>query len=873
VIQKHAATRLHYDFRLEMGGALKSWAVPKGPSLDPAEKRLAVEVEDHPIEYGKFEGTIPRGQYGGGSVLLWDRGSWKPEGDPLKAYRAGKIKFALAGEKLHGGWTLVRMRPRPGEDTDKPNWLLIKEKDAEARSMREVDVLEDRPESVETGRELEEIGAKDKTWQSNRHTPRTAKPARIVKAAEAARAGKAAKAAKAAKTTKATPKTAKKSAASRARAPRLDPAGVDGAKKGALPRTIAPQLATLVDRPPEGDDWLFEVKLDGYRILARLDAGKVTLVSRNGKDWTARFPDVAAAIAALPAKQAVLDGEIVVVLPNGTTSFQALQNALSHGRGANVVYYAFDLLHLDGYDLTKAAIEDRKALLEPLLAEADASLRYGEHVVGRGVSFHRAACQHALEGVIAKRAGAAYRSGRSAEWLKIKCMDRQEMVIGGYTDPAGSRKGLGALLLGVHDQKGGTLRFAGKVGTGFDDATLRALAQRLGKLETKASPFSDLTRAPRGVHWVKPALVGEVEFIGWTNDGKLRHPSFQGLREDRDPKTVIRERAAKVEVVEDEPALEEAPAKRGRGAPRAARAPRTTAGATKLTHPDKVLDATSGTTKRDLADYVRAVAPRMLPLVAGRPLMLLRCPDGVGKACFHQKNAPDPVPPGLAPVTIPSAKGGVEGTYMTVENAEGLVSLVQLGSLEIHVWGSKAEDLERPERLVFDLDPGPGVPWADVVRGAKTMRALLEELGLASFPLVTGGKGFHVVVPVEPGPEWPEAKAFCRAVVQAAIRREPGRYTAQLSKDRRVKKIFIDYLRNGRGATAIAPYSMRARPGMPIAVPIAWSEVTARLAPDRYHAKDVVKRIAAADPWAGYEKNRASLAQVLQAARGAMSRR
>jgi bifunctional non-homologous end joining protein LigD len=849
VIQKHAATRLHYDFRLEMEGALKSWAVPKGPSLDPNERRLAVEVEDHPIEYGKFEGTIPKGEYGGGNVLLWDRGTWEPEGDALRSYRSGKMKFALDGEKLHGRWTLVRMKPRDGDDPSKPNWLLIKERDEEARPGREGEIVDERPESVASGRDIEQVGADGRVWHSNRAAGNRTK-AKFTKAARAAPAAK---------------RPAKRGVAP-------DPSQVPKAKKAPLPRDLAPQLATLTSRTPSGDGWLFEIKLDGYRALARIERGQVRIHSRDGREWTARFPELVTALETLPVENAALDGEIVVLLPDGRSSFQELQNVLSRKSREDVAYFVFDLLHLDGYDLRGVAIEDRKALLAKLLARAKPPLRYTEHVIGKGEAFHRAACGHGLEGVIAKRAGEPYRPGRSGDWQKIKCLGRQEFVIGGFTDPAGTRKGLGALLLGVYDAKG-ALHYAGKVGTGFDDKLLRDLALRLGKLETKTSPFPEFaSKTPRGVHWAKPELVGEVEFTGWTNDGRLRHPSFRGLREDKKPREVVRERAAtRGAARKDEPA---AGGRAGAATSRVTSAATSGAsGREKLTHPDKVLYPDVKLTKRDLADYLAQVADRMLPLVAGRPLMLVRCPDGAEKPCFHQKNAPDDVPKGLVPIPIPSAKGGDEGTYLAVATAAGLAALVQLGTLEIHIWGSKTKDLERPERLVFDLDPGPGVSWPDVIRGAETVRDLLERLGLPSFPLVTGGKGVHVVVPVKPSAEWTEVKAFCKALVQAVVAQEPSRYTGHLSKNRRDKKIFIDYLRNGRGATAVAPYSMRARPGAPVAVPVAWSELTAKLRPDAFHVRDMAKRLSGKDPWKDYETSRASLAPVLRAARGAMKGR
>ena len=512
VVQKHAASRLHYDFRLELEGVLKSWAVPKGPSLDPADKRLAMHVEDHPLEYGGFEGVIPKGEYGGGTVMLWDRGTWRPEGDPHRAYRAGNLKFTLEGEKLRGGWALVRIRDRRQARDDERSWLLIKHDDAEARPADRYRVVEARPDSVATGRTLDAIAAaRDRIWHSNR--------------------------------------------SGAAGDERVSPAEVAGARPAALPRFVAPQLATLVARPPSGDAWLHEMKFDGYRILARLEQGRVTLLSRNGRDWTDQFPSVVDSVRGLPARAALLDGEVAVVTPDGRTSFQALQNYMRGGHRDGLVYMVFDLLHLDGQDLTGARLEDRKAALARLLGprgEEPGVLRYSDHVVGSGAEFFAEARRLGLEGAVSKRRDAPYRSTRGADWVKTKCLKRQEVVIGGFTDPEGARSGIGALLAGVHED--GRLVYVGKVGTGFTARTLRMLRARLHALERATSPFA--TR-PTGVvrpHWVEPRLVAEVAFGEWTEDGKMRHPSFQGLREDKPADQVVRERPAPAKAAEPSPA-------------------------------------------------------------------------------------------------------------------------------------------------------------------------------------------------------------------------------------------------------------------------------------------------------------------------------
>ena len=816
VVQKHAASRLHWDFRLELDGVLKSWAVPKGPSLDPADKRLAMHVEDHPLEYGDFEGVIPAGEYGGGTVMLWDRGTWTPVSDPHQGYRAGTLKFRLTGKRLRGGWALVRMRGRDARDGER-TWLLIKEKDAEAKPGWDAATIEGKATRVASGRTMERIAAaRARVWHSNRSPaappPREAPP--LTRAAKLRRA----------------------------------PAATPGRKAVALPRFVPPQLATLVTEPPAGDEWLHEMKFDGYRILARLERGRVRLLSRNAKDWTARLPPVADAVAQLPATTALLDGEAVILQPDGTTSFQSLQNLLSGARdGGALAYMAFDLLHLDGRDLTHLPLEARKTALRALLDRRKAGangadvIRYSDHVVGGGAEFFGEACRLHLEGTLSKRRDAPYRPGRGRDWLKVKCGLRQEVVIGGFTPPAGARTGLGALLVGVHD--GSRLVFAGKVGTGFSTGDLRALTARLTKLEQRQSPFDPPPRVA-AARWVKPALVAEVAFTEWTSEGKMRHPSFQGLREDKAPSDVIRE-AAGSRVAGEAKVADAAPSGGS------------TVGGVRLTHPERVFYPKPRVTKLDLARYYEAVADAMLPHLADRPTTLVRCPDGISGQCFYQRHAGAGAAGSLKRVKIP----GHAGDSLVVDTLPGLISAVQMGILEIHTWNATTADLERPDRIVLDLDPGPGVSWARVIEAARLLRRLLEETGLASFVKTSGGKGLHIVAPILPHGEWGEAGAFTRAVAEALARREPKRFTANMSKAVRGGRIYIDYLRNRRAATTVAAYSTRARPGAPVSMPVAWEELSARMAPDHFDITNVPKRLAGSqsDPWASYWRLRQAL--------------
>jgi bifunctional non-homologous end joining protein LigD len=888
-IQKHAASHLHYDFRLELDGVLKSWAVPKGPSLDPSVKRLAVHVEDHPIEYGVFEGIIPQKEYGGGTVMLWDRGTWTPDDDAHKGYRKGHLRFHLRGERLSGGWHLVRSRR--GEEGQKEQWLLFKDDDDVARAEAEGIVTEEFMTSVDTGRTMEEIAAdKDASWDSRapaaRAMTRHGKPSK----------GKSAGAAK--------KPAARGSAASKKAADSPAPA-VAGAKKAAFPRPFTPQLATLVDEVPAGNDWIHELKYDGYRLVAMVQRGKTRLITRNGNDWTDKFPAVADALAALPAKSAVLDGELVVLTERGTTSFQALQNVLSSGRGGELVFYAFDLPYLDGMDLRPAALLDRKEALRGLLAGDGGIVRFSDHIQGAGGEFYRQACGMGLEGIISKRADSRYVHKRNNDWLKVKCLLRQEFVIGGYTEPRGSRSHFGALLLGVHDDRG-DLVYAGKVGTGFDESRLRDVYARLQSLERDDSPFVNhgrRGRKPAGVHWIDPKLVCEIAFTEWTDEGILRHPVFQGLREDKPARDVVRENPAHLPAGETAAAESDAPKRAGRSraaehaasraadrdtppAPRSRPVPPSTRRTSprrgkgedaevlgvRITSPEKVLYPALGITKLELAHYYETVGPWILPYIADRPLTLVRCPDGVGGECFYQKHGDQHFHESIGRTRIPENDGELK-VYTYVDSAAALVGMVQMGVIELHTSNARRDNFERPDRFVIDLDPATDVPWARTVASAFQVRDRLAEIGLDSWVKTTGGKGLHVVVPLARRAEWDEIKDFTRAFSNDLSARNPGKYLTKANIAARKGKIFIDYLRNGRGATAISAFCVRSKPTAAISVPLTWEELSPAIDPDSFTPEAVIRRVAKLkrDPWDGFWTSRQSITKAMRAAVGMKS--
>ena len=816
-IQKHAASRLHYDFRLELNGVLLSWAVPKGPSFDPHDKRLAMHVEDHPVDYGSFEGVIPEGEYGAGTVVLWDRGTWTPVLDPAKTLEKGELKFELHGEKLEGRWALVKIK---GDDAKA--WLLLKDKDEHARSSADFDVVAARPESVVSGRGLAEVAAeRDRLWHSRSVAPDGAvNPGGPADGEDRAR---------------------------------LRLAEVPGAVRGRLPASQPLALAMVVETPPEGEEWLHEIKHDGYRIVARLDEGDVRLVSRNGKDWTKEFPQVARAVSRLPAGTALLDGEVAAVLPNGATSFQALQRR-SEG-GAPLAYFVFDLLHLDGWDLREAPLEARKEVLRRLLERAPETLRFSDHVRGRGPDFFEAARAQGLEGVVSKRADAPYRPGRGGDWRKAKCRLSQEMVIGGWTDPSDGRASIGALHVGFYE--GERLVYAGKVGSGFTERLLSDLLERLQVRRRESCPFEQVpAEFQRGAHWVEPGLVAQVEFTQWTDEGRMRQPVFLGLRDDREARHVVREQPGTVEGGGVDTVAAGRPWEALR---QHATRTRATSGdevvdllGVRLTHPDRVYYPELGFTKLDLALYYVSIADAVLPHLEGRPLTLVRCPDGLGGETFYQKKAGAWTPPQVLRFAVP----GRSEEHLYVDSVPGLVALAQAGILEIHPWNSRVSHLEQPDQVIFDLDPDEALPFSRVAAAARRVRALLAERGLESFAKTAGGKGLHVCVPLAPEHAWEALEEFTRAVALRLARDEPSAFTATMAKAQRKGKVFVDYLRNVRGANAVGPYSTRAREGAPVAVPVDWDEIDRLSGATDFTVAEVPLRVLGfaagrpADPWA-----------------------
>jgi bifunctional non-homologous end joining protein LigD len=820
VVQKHAARRLHYDLRLELDGVLKSWAVTRGPSLSPKDKRLAVRVEDHPLDYAEFEGRIPEGEYGAGSVIVWDRGRWSTDGDPHKQLAKGHLEFELKGSKLGGRWHLVHMKGR--DRSGKENWLLIKAEDEFAREAGGDKLLEAEPRSVKTRRTVEQVagsavkirrkagGGVRPTDQGGVRSPTSkvgvSPPMPLATSTQGADVG-------------------------------FDPRSIRGAKPGALPSFIEPELASLADKPPIGDAWVHEVKFDGYRLIARIDGGRVRLKTRKGLDWTAKFASVQKALERLPIVTALIDGEVVVESERGTPDFGALQADLSEGRSDRLRYYAFDLMHLDGMDLTRAALIDRKAALDRLLAgRDDGVVKLSEHFVERGDVVLRHACRMSLEGIISKLASAPYRSGRGKAWLKSKCIASDELVVIGYVPSTTQRRVVGSLVLGYFAK--GRLVYAGRVGSGFSAAVAEDLWRRLEAI--RIAPALD-TAPPaevrRNVRWVKPQLVAEVEMSGWTADNIVRHAVFKGLRQDKEAADVAPERPAVKAKLKAKAAKTEAKAAPALPVP--------------LTHPDRVLWADVGVTKQGLAEFYTEIGPRILPYVVERPLALVRCPGGVEEGCFFQKHAWSGISEHVKRSRDPD--GGEE--LLTINDLAGLIALVQASVLEIHVWGAKLDKIQTPDGITFDLDPAPEVAWADVVAAAFEVRDRLKRLGLTSFVKTTGGKGLHVYAPLEPHAEWTAVKAFALGIAGSMAKDSPQRYLAKASKSARRRRIFIDYLRNGRGATAVAAYSTRARAGAPVSTPLAWDELGPDMRPDRFTVLNLLHRLAHIDdPWRDVRK-------------------
>ena len=805
VVQKHAARRLHYDFRLELDGVLKSWAVTRGPSLDPADRRLAVHVEDHPLAYGTFEGTIPAGQYGGGTVMVWDYGSWEPLEDPHKSYAKGKLKFVLHGQHLKGGWTLVRMRGR-AQEKGRDNWLLIKERDEFAQPGHGDALIEEVDKSALSRKTMEQLERSGGQWISNRASPSDEPGPR--------------------------PKQRKV---------RRTP--IPGAKRGALQKFIPPQLATPVNRPPNGDAWIHEIKLDGYRIYCRRDARGARLLTRTGQDWTERFQRLVGPIEALPADDFALDGEVVVLDEKGHSSFGALQEALSADDQRRLTFFAFDLLHLDGHDLRGAALIDRKKALRALIAGGSGvgAIRFSDHIEATGDEVFQHASELGLEGVVSKQRKRPYRSGRGSEWVKAKCQARQEFVVVGFTHQKKAGPGIGALVLGVYED--GRLIYAGRVGSGFTHEVSLDLRARLEPLRVSRALVEQVPpEMRRGVYWVRPELVSAVEFLSWTRDNVVRQASFQGLREDKRPTEVVRERAGAAASTKD-PMPKSASATN----PSTATGDSTVAGVA-ITHASRVVFPDTGATKLDVARYYQAVAEVMVPHLRGRPLSLLRCPEGVADTCFFQKHFGKSELRSLERISVQERKGKVD--YLVLRTARDLVELAQHGIIELHPWGCRADDIGRPDQVIFDLDPDPTVTWATVVDTALALKQHLEDMGLVSFAKTTGGKGLHVVVPLQRKASWNEVKAFAKAFADSVVAAAPSMFTANPLKKLRAGKIFVDYLRNDQGSTAVAPYSLRAREGAPVSLPMPWSEITKKLDPKRFTLRTVPALIAQrVDPW------------------------
>lgn len=769
VVQHHLARRDHFDFRLEWNGVLLSWAVPKGPSYNPRDKRLAIQVEEHPLEYRNFEGLIPKGEYGGGIVMLWDEGSWEPLTDVDEGLRAGSFKFVLNGRRLKGKWALVRIKPK--EDKRENNWLLFKEKDEYTQT---TDGISGFATSVRTGRTMDEIEKGE--GRKFPHNP-------------------------------------------------FEKADV--------------QLAKLVSTVPEGDDWLYEVKYDGYRILAFVEGNNVRLITRNKNDYTNRFQAIADSLIDWATGRAmVLDGEMAVTDDRGRTDFQALQNYIRHPNGKNLTYIVFDLLALDGVDLRGHPLIDRKETLEALMRNAPKNFHYSPHIRGNGKESFKAACRTGLEGIVGKQIDSVYSGTRSSGWIKLKCSKRQEFVIGGYTLTNKKTSGISALLLGVYEER--ELVYVGRAGTGLSTGEMAELERLFTDIKQQVSPFRQAPKARTNekIFWLEPQLVAEIKFAQWTEENLLRQASFKGLRTDKNPKDIRKETADDEEqpqtsTEEVEKAMETAEND-------------LIIEGVKITHPEKILFDDSETTKADVIRYYEKAAARMLPYVSHRLLSIVRCPKGISQTCFFKRH-PGPGSKEIVPLSVPNSDGEME-EYFYIESISGLIFEVQMGTLEFHTWGSRIDKLEKPDIMVFDLDPDEGMDLGQVRQGVKDVRSILDQLSLASYLKTSGGKGYHVVVPFEPFVDWETFHDFSRHIAQVMEQKWPDRYTSNVRKEKRKNRIFIDWIRNGRGATSIAPYSIRARKGATVSMPITWDELET-VAPDGVGMANALQRIGNNDPW------------------------
>ncbi len=811
VVQLHHASARHYDFRLEADGVLKSWAVPKGPSLRVGEKRLAVEVEDHPLSYATFEGDIPEGHYGAGHVDVYDHGTWACDGDPLEAIAAGKVDFVLHGSRLKGGWKLVRTNMKGKQH----QWLLIKRDDEEARDTDADALLEEavppKRTSTKTVKTIKSTTTTKTSSSRSSRTTRTIKP------------------------------VARRNADARWAKRALS---LEHARDKPYPHDFKPQLTDHRDTAPDGETWLHEIKWDGYRLLADVRDGVVALRSRNGLNWTEDFPEVVQAIQALPVTDLRLDGELVVLDAQGRSDFTGLQKVIDGTARQPLRYVVFDMPGVAGVDISRAPLLERKTLLKDLLGDTPGTLAYSDHVLDHGPAVFEASGKAGFEGIISKRVDAPYVNARSPSWVKVKHENTDEFLVVGYTDPKGSRSGFGSLLMAAPD-KGG-LRYVGRVGTGFDDAKLAAMHRQLKALDTDKAAVELPSHVPfkaSSVHWVNPALVAEVAFRGWAKEGLLRQASFKRLREDKTAK----ELGAAASAV---------PAKAAKATktPAKAKAPDRAADGVTISHPERVVFAKARLTKGDVADYYRQMARWILPEVARRPLSLLRCPDGVDKPCFFQKHHGTGL--GDAVEAIPLEQKSGREDYLYIEDTEGLLQLVQMNTLELHPWGASVDDPEHPDRLVFDLDPGEGVTWAAIKAAARDVRDRLQEIGLESFVRLSGGKGIHVVVPLTPKADWAQAKDFCESFAQAMAEHAPDRYVATMSKAKRTGVIFIDWLRNARGATSVCSWSLRARPSAGVAVPLRWEELGRVTAADAFPLPKALQRAQKLkkDPWEGIDQ-------------------